>query len=160
MDKMKYVKSDLCQLGWISCMGCCGKDFKDKHSVAKGIEKNTIEYSRNKENLYFFMNRSKDLRESGICTNLVYDVHRDMIFCPLHPEQNQGKDLRLDHHSCDIMHVCRTAFLFDNWDKEMKNDFIKFLKVKKKKGQLDWYAFSQGMANGSLVDEFEGLKWD
>ena len=141
-------------------MGCCGREFKDKLSVAKGIEKNTLEFDRHKDKLRAFMDRSKDLRESGICRNLVYDVRRDMVYCPLHPDINQGKDLRVDHHFCDIMHVCRGAFLFEHWDDTMKNDFIKFLKVKKKKGALDWYAYSLGMADGSLVDEFEGLKWD
>jgi hypothetical protein len=141
-------------------MGCCGKEFKDKLSVAKGIEKNTLEFDRHRDKLDAFMNRSKDLRESGICRNLVYDVQRDMIYCPLHPEQNQGNDLRVDHHSCDIMHLCKGAFLFEHWDDVRKKEFISFLKKKKKQGGLDWHSFSLGMADDSLVDEFEGLKWD
>ena len=160
---MRYAKSNVCQLGWISCMGCCGKEFKDKLSVAKGIEKNTLEYTTHKQqgkSHNEFMGRSKDLRDSGICRNLVYDLSRDMIFCPMHPEKNGGKDIRAEHKHCDVMHLCRAAFFYDLWGEEMKTDFIKFLKSKKKEGKLDWYAYSLGMADGSLLDEFEGLKWD
>jgi hypothetical protein len=160
---MRYVKSSLCQLGWISCMGCCGHRFKDKHSVAQGIEKNTLEFRdhcRNGRDMTEFMNRSKDVRDCGVCRNLVYDPKADRLYCPLHPEMNQGVDLRIDHHYCDILHVCKTAFFFDLWGDELKNEFIKFLKNKRAKKELDWYAYSVGMANDTLLEEFEGLKWD
>lgn len=160
---MRYTKSNLCQLGWVSCIGCCGKEFKDKLAVAKGIEKNTIEYDRYAQQLRHpceFMNRSKDLRECGICRNVVYNVDKDNLYCPLHPEMNDGVDHRIDHHHCDIMHVCKAAYFFDLWDKQMKEGFIKFLRQKRKDGKMDWYTYSKGMADDSLIDEFEGLKWD
>ncbi|NQU79682.1 hypothetical protein HQ545_07995 [Candidatus Woesearchaeota archaeon] len=160
---MKYIKSELCQLGWISCMGCCGHSFKNKISVAKGIEKNTYEYIDNKSKnkaLQEFMNRSKERHSSGICQNLVYDKEKDKIFCPMHPELNSGKDIRLDHHYCDILHVCKTSFLFDLWDNKRKNDFLKFLRKKSRKDKLDWYTYSSKMTDNTLLEEFEGLKWD
>ncbi len=160
---MKYAKSNLCQLGWISCVGCCGRKFSDKLSVAKGIEKNTLEFKHHRisgKDHTHFMNRSKDLRECGICFNVVYDVDKNSLYCPLHPEHNNGKDHRLDHHFCDIMHLCKTSFFFDLWDDERKEAFMKFLKTKKKKGELDWYTYSIGMANDSFLQEFEGMKWD
>ena len=160
--EMRYAKSNLCQLGWISCMGCCGKEIKDKLSVAKGIEKNTLEFdSHNRQGRHKreFMNRSKDLRESGICKNLVYDTDKDRIYCPLHPELNDGIDHRIDHNHCDIMHVCKAAYFFDLWEKQMKEDFVKFIRHKKKEG-MSWYEYSKGMADDSLLEEFEGLKWD
>ncbi|MBW2964279.1 hypothetical protein KY363_02360 [Candidatus Woesearchaeota archaeon] len=159
---MKYVKTGLCQLGWISCMGCCGHQYKDKLSVAKGIEKNTIEYTEHMRwgrPVKDWMNRSKDRRDSGVCRNLVYDPAKDRIFCPLHPELNSGKDHRIDHHYCDVLHVCKTAFFYDLWDDKTKNDFVKFLRQKRKKGELDWYTYSMGMADDSLLAEFEGLNW-
>ncbi|MBW2967424.1 hypothetical protein KY362_02975 [Candidatus Woesearchaeota archaeon] len=161
---MRYEKSSLCQLGWLSCMGCCGHHFKDKIEVAKGIEKNTLEYGwsvRKGQPVTEWINRSKDLRKSGVCRNLVYDVEKDVVYCPAHPEVNggAGKDPRLDHHYCDILHVCKTAFFFDLWDNDRKKEFTDFLKKKKKAGELDWYKYSMKMADDSLLEEFEGLRW-
>ncbi len=144
-------------------MGCCGHGFRDKKSVAKGIEKNTLELrSHMKEggDLKDWMNRSRDRRESGICRNLVYDVESDAIFCPCHPDVNYGVDLRIDHHYCDILHVCKTAFFFGLWDEGMKKEFLSFLRKKKSAGELDWFSYSMGMADDSLLAEFEGLRWD
>ncbi|MBW2972187.1 hypothetical protein KY359_04090 [Candidatus Woesearchaeota archaeon] len=160
---MRYVKSDLCQLGWISCVGCCGHSFKDKLSVAKGIEKNTLEmhsYLKHGRSLSDWMNRAKDRRDCGVCHNIVYDTAKDRLFCPCHPAVNQGVDLRIDHHYCDILHVCKAAFFFDLWDGEMKNGFLRFLKEKRNDGKLDWYSYSKGMADDSLLEEFEGMKWE
>jgi len=159
---MKYTKSNLCQLGWLSCMGCCGHKFADKLTVAKGIEKNTLEYHKHVEGgktLKDYMNRSHELRDCGVCRNVVYDIKNDSLYCPLHPEINKGDDLRIDHKYCDIMHVCKTAYFFDLWEAPMKKEFIRFLRKKKKEG-LDWYNYSKGMADDSLLAEFEGLKWD
>jgi hypothetical protein len=160
---MKYEKSGLCQLGWLSCVGCCGHHFQGKLEVAKGIEKNTLEFrdhvSRGKD-LKVFMNRSKDRRESGICRNAVYDVAKDKVFCPLHPEENSGVDLRKDHHYCDTLHLCKTAFLFEQWDRTTQARFLKFIREKKQNNELDWYSYSMKMADDSLLDEFEGLDWN
>jgi hypothetical protein len=143
-------------------MGCCGHRFKDKFNVAKGIEKNTREFDSAQNNggdVKAWMNRSKDRRECGVCRNLVYDVGKDRLYCPVHPEVNMGVDLRVDHHYCDILHVCKTAFFFDLWDADRKQEFVKFLRAKKKSG-MDWYTYSMGMTDDSLLEEFEGLKWD
>ncbi|MFH1063815.1 MAG: hypothetical protein V1729_01910 [Candidatus Woesearchaeota archaeon] len=160
---MMYEKSNLCQLGWVSCMGCCGHKFKSKLHVAQGIEKNTKEFNSHVQRgkpMKEFMNRTKDVRECGICANMTYDVKTDAIYCPLHPEVNQGVDLRIDHPYCDILHVCTTAYFYDLWDAERKKEFIKFLKKKRRDGNLDWYKYSIGMSDDSLLQEFEGLKWD
>jgi hypothetical protein len=160
---MNYEKTDLCQLGWLSCMGCCGHKFGDKHSVAKGIEKNTLEYHsfrRTGKSHKDFMLRSKELRDSGVCRNLVYDTERDRIFCPLHPEENTGKDIRDEHRHCDVLHLCKTAFLFNLWDKETKTEFLHFLRKKKQGKELDWHSYSMKMVDDSLLDEFEGMDWN
>ncbi|MFC1742103.1 hypothetical protein ACFL3V_06215 [Nanoarchaeota archaeon] len=143
-------------------MGCCGHRFKDKLSVAEGIHKNTLEfdsYARQGKDLRSWMNRSKDVRGSGVCRNLVYNVAKDVVHCPVHPAVQGGEDMRVDHHHCDILHVCKAAFFFDLWEKPRKEEFVKFLREKKKKGLLDWYTYSMGMTDGSLLEEFEGLKW-
>lgn len=159
---MKYEKTELCQLGWLSCVGCCGHHFRDKLDVARGIHKNTLEFKdhvlRGKD-LKEFMNRSKDRRESGICRNAIYDVDKDKVFCPLHPEENQGVDLRKEHHYCDTLHLCKTSFLFEHWDAATQGKFLKFLREKRRKGELDWYKYSLKMVDDSLLDEFEGLDW-
>jgi hypothetical protein len=158
---MKYSRSDLCQLGWMSCMGCCGRDVKDKLSVAKGIEKNTIEYMKHAEEskpAHEFMNRSQSLRDSGICRNLVYDVQKDRIFCPLHPDLNSGVDIRINHEHCDVMHICKTSYLYSLWDDKRKSEFLRFLHKKKRQG-MDWYMYSKKMTNDELILEFEGMDW-
>ncbi len=163
VDIMKYIRSSLCQLGWLSCFGCCGHSFRDKKSVAKAIADNTVDFHRAKNSgvpVNEWMNREKDLHPSGVCYNLVYDHEKDEVFCPLHPERNGGHDHRIDHHSCDILHVCKTAFFFELWDKERQDAFLKFLRKKKRAGELDWYTYSLKMADDSLLEEFEGLKWD
>jgi hypothetical protein len=146
-------------------MGCCGHHFSDKVTLAKDIEKNTIEYSRVHQECIKckhhapkvdWIKQSKDLRASGVCRNLVYDVGKDMLGCPLHPEQNDGDDLRKEHLHCDTLYVCKTAFMFDLWDGSRQKAFLKFLK---KKG-LDWHSYSLGMAGDELLDEFEGLDWE
>lgn len=160
---MKYEKADLCQLGWLSCMGCCGNRFKDKFAVAKGIEKNTLEfesYQRTGRHKKEFMNRSMELRDSGICRNLVYDTERDRIICPLHPEENLGVELRHDHPKCDTLHVCKTSYLFNLWDKDTQTKFLRFVRKKKQTKELDWHSYSMKMVDGSLLEEFEGLDWD
>lgn len=160
---MKHVKSELCQLSFVSCVGCCGNKFADKKSVAESIQKNTLEYHQHKDsgkNHKEFMLRSKELRESGICRNAIYDPKKDKVYCPLHPELNEGKDIRSEHNHCDTLHVCKTAFLFDLWDEERKKEFISFLKKKNKEGKLCWHSYSLGMADDSLLKEFEGLRWE
>lgn len=162
---MRHAESALCQIGWLSCMGCCGHHFQDKLSVAKGIEKNTLEYGwavKKGEPVVQWLNRSKDLRKSGVCRNLVYDVDKDKVYCPAHPAVHglhEGKDPRLNHHHCDILHVCKTAFFYDLWEADRKKEFMDFLRHKKKAGELDWYTYSIKMADDSLLEEFEGLRW-
>ena len=155
---MTYIKSRLCQLPGLSCIGCCGHSFRDKLSIAKDIEKNTLEF-RKQTNQKEFMNRSKGIHSSGICKNIIYDTEQDKVHCPLHPEQNKGKEIRHDHPECDILHVCKTAFLFDLWDNSTKTRFLNFLKKKRKRGMC-WHKYSIKMVDESLLNEFEGLKWD
>ena len=160
---MEYAKSNLCQLGWISCFGCCGHGFKEKKDIAKSITKNTLEFHNHKKtdlHIVDWLNRSKDRRKSGICKNLVFDHKTEDIVCPGHPEQNKGKDHRLEHNYCDVLHLCKTAFFYDLWESERQEAFIKFLKNKKKQGKIDWHSYSLGMTSDELLEEFEGLKWN
>ncbi len=159
---MKYIKSDLCQLGWLSCFGCCGNNFKEKKEIAKAITDNTLEFHRYKKqqrHIREWMDRERSLKSAGICRNLIYDCKNDSIHCPLHPEKNQGEDHRTDHPHCDILHVCKTAFFFDLWEDSRRQKFLRFLKEKKEAGEIDWHSYSIGMADDTLLEEFEGLKW-
>jgi len=156
---MKHIPASLCQLDFLSCFGCCGNGMADKREIAKAITQNTLEFHRSDVHVKVWGNRSKDLHPAGICRNLIYDKSSDSIYCPLHPEKNNGVDYRVDHHTCDILHVCKTAFFFDLWADDMKDSFLLFLKKKQDDGELDWYSYSKRMADDSLLEEFEGLDW-
>ena len=134
----------------------------EKKLIAKAITKNTLEFHRHKKtdkHIKTWMNREKDLHPTGICRNLIYEKKSDSIHCPLHPEKNKGTDHRTDHHTCDILHVCKAAFFYELWAPDMKKSFLKFIKNKSKSGELDWHSYSVKMADDSLLEEFEGLDW-
>lgn len=157
---MKYTPTSLCHIDGLSCFGCCGHDFTSRKEVAQGILLNTLTYIKHtKEKLPVknFRERSQHLRFSGICYNLVYlDFEKNrknkIIGCPLHPTRNKGKDLRENY--CEIDHLCKSAFIFNNYSSKKKKEFINFLKNKK----LDWYTYSLMMDNNELIEEFESMK--
>jgi len=130
------------------CMGCCGHDFGNKQEIQEAIKKNTLEFQQFQDNLEKFRDRAfpMDLRK-GVCRNLIQINTR--ILCPLHPLQNNGKDLREGH--CDIDHLCITAKRFSGWDPKRRERFLNFLKQKK----LDLIDYSLGMDQGNLMEEFE-----
>ncbi|MFC1755660.1 hypothetical protein ACFL96_20110 [Thermoproteota archaeon] len=158
MEKLpNHTKSNLCQMPdlGISCVGCCGRIIHRKPSVEEALKKNTIEH-KHKSDIKEFIWRHppNDLRACGICPNLVKDdVRKGKVFCPAHPERNQGIDHRDGY--CDTLHLCKTAFLFDLWEKDLQKRFIAFIKHKVRKKQLDWYSYSIEMDNDGLLIEFE-----
>jgi hypothetical protein len=162
MDKtIKHTKSHLCQIPELnlSCIGCCGRIISSKKDVEEALKKNTVEF-RSSSDIKKFIWRFEPnkLRQCGICPNLVMDdVRKNKIFCPAHPEKNNDIEHREDY--CDTLHLCKTAFLFDLWDKETKKRFIALLKQKIKKKQLDWYSYSLRMDDDSLLIEFEDSKF-
>ena len=112
-----------------------------------------LTYRNQGKSMEKFRDRSKFLRSSGICYNLIFlgfekDRKSRVVGCPLHPEQNNGKDLRIGY--CEINHLCKAAQLYNRWGKKRKQEFIRFLKAKK----LDWYEYSVRMDNNELIDEF------
>ncbi|MBT5021931.1 hypothetical protein HOK51_03595 [Candidatus Woesearchaeota archaeon] len=162
---MSYIKSSLCNSLGVLCIGCCGKLSDSKEEVAQGIKKNTLEFKHsvsdkhNKKQLKHFRDRhpARELRNSGVCRNLIYDVDKDLIFCPIHQEicgTDNGTDLRDGH--CDTLHLCKAAFLFDLWPKEKRDEFISFLRKKMRKGMC-WHKLSKGLDNDKLLYEFEGI---
>ncbi|MBR9683853.1 hypothetical protein GOV03_04920 [Candidatus Woesearchaeota archaeon] len=147
---MVYTKSILCQLNG-GCMGCCGHSFVSKKKIEEAIKKNTLEFMgvdlRSEEELIEFRDRAlpRDLRD-GVCRNLIEKEGK--IFCPLHPEQNDGRELRTGH--CDINYLCRTAREFLSWSEEKQERFLKFIDSKK----LDNIEYSMKMNDNSLFMEF------
>ena len=97
------------------------------------------------------MTRTTELRNSGICANLIFKDGK--FFCPGHPALHSGKDYREVDKDCerDEHDGCKTFILFQKWDKEMQNKFIDFIKSK----NLDSYTYSIKMDNDSLLKEFE-----
>ena len=93
------------------------------------------------------------LRVSGVCYNLVWkDKEKRIIFCPLHPEaanNDNGNDMRKGH--CNPRYLCKTAYKFRRWSKKKQDRYIKFLKSK----NLEWYEYSVGTDDNSLLEEFE-----
>jgi len=116
----------------------------------KGIKKNTYEFNKSKS-LRLFMSRTKKLRPSGICANIVFKDGK--FFCPGHPELHNGNDYRELDKDCerDAYDGCKVFMLFQKWDKEKQEQFIGLIKSK----NLDSYTYSIRMNNNSLLKEFE-----
>lgn len=144
---------NLCQLDelGLSCIGCCGHNFGTKEELESSILKNTLEHN-DAEHMLTFRDRAKkeNLRKSGLCRNVIEKNGR--YFCPLHPLQNNGKELRKGH--CDIGYECKTFFEFNSWAKKKQDSFIKFLEKK----HLDNIDYSIGIDSGSLLKEFKQAK--
>ncbi len=133
-------------------MGCCGRAFPSKEEIKKAIEKNTSEFKeldpQTEKELIKFRDRAlpTDLR-NGVCRNLIQKDNK--ILCPLHPKQNNGKDLREGH--CDINYLCQTAKEFSTWPKHKQKKFLKFVKD----NEPDNIDYSIKMDKSSLLEEFE-----
>ncbi|MFH0978547.1 MAG: hypothetical protein V1837_04565 [Candidatus Woesearchaeota archaeon] len=143
---MKYTHSRLCQINHTGCFGCCGHTFGSKDEADIAIKKNTLEFAEYTDKREF-MNRSQELRECGICRNLIR-LPNGKLGCPLHPAVNE-EDLRVGH--CDVEHLCKAAQLFDSWDEKKQKKFLRFIKKQK----LDWYDYSIKIDNDELINAFE-----
>ncbi len=151
--KKNYVKSNVCQIDDLTCFGCCGNNYKTKDEVLIGIKKNTKEFEdwiSLEKPVKDFLRRMRFVRDCGVCFSVIEKDGK--VFCPGHPELNNGNDLREGH--CDIHYLCKTAYFYKEWDDKKKEKFIKFIKSK----NLEWYEFSIGMDNDSLLKEFEDDK--
>ena len=140
----------LCQLKnlELSCFGCCGNSYTNKKKLMRDIKKNTLEFD-NKKSISQFIVRTKHLRDSGICANLVFKDKK--YYCPGHPILHRGRDYRNLDPVCDKDFLCKTFGLFRQWPKEKQQKFLEFLKKKK----LDSFTYSIKMDNNSLLKEFE-----
>ena len=151
---MEYTETSLCQLNG-GCMGCCGHSFGSKQEVKEAIRKNTAEFlliePQNDADLIRFRDRAlaMDLR-AGVCRNLI--EKEGQFFCPLHPRQNSGRELREGH--CDITHLCKTAKEFAGWDNEMQKDFLDFIRRR----HLDNLDYSLKIDRGELLEKFKSLQ--
>jgi oligoribonuclease (3'-5' exoribonuclease) len=143
----------LCQLNelGLSCFGCCGNTYSHKKKLMRDVRKNTLEFE-NKKSLKSFMSRTKDLRLSGICANLVFEDEE--FFCPGHPALHNGRDYRDIDPDCHKGHLCKAYNYFQTWNKEKQQKFLDFIKSK----NLDSYTYSIKMDNDSLLKEFEKKK--
>jgi hypothetical protein len=144
----------LCQLGNLSCMGCCTSiRVRDKKVTETNLIINTKRFKLVKDPDKFSKESGYDVEpKSDMCKTLIKEGNK--VFCPAHPMSpyTKGKDMR---HFCDKKYWCPTMKRYLKWDNEIKEDFIKFIKSKK----LDWYAYSKGMDNDSFLIEFiEQLK--
>ena len=144
---MGYTKTLLCQYDGKGCFGCCGRDFKSKQDIEKDIKQNTHEFLYHNDMVRFRDRKEKlNLRPSGVCRNIV--IMDERVLCPLHPKMNKGEDLREGH--CDINYLCKTAKIFNSWNKRRQRKFLRFVKRQK----LDWIDYSIKMDNGTLLREF------
>lgn len=152
---MPKTHSSICVIGDLTCMGCCGRDYKPRKELEDGIYKNTLEFKKIKDRPTFIKRKDAEyLRSCGVCRNIIFtDETKTKVCCPVHPAFNEPgdtTDLREGH--CEIEYLCKVSFLYDLWDKDKQKAFIKFIQKK----NLDWYTFSIGMDNDSFVDEFDG----
>lgn len=119
---MKYTEVDLCRINGLSCFGCCGHHFKSKDEIIDALRKNEIEYAF-KKTLTSFMKRDSNLRDCGVCRNIV-TLKDGTLGCPGHPKQCK-KELR----TCDIMFECKASFYFKNeWTNNEKEKFFEHIK--------------------------------
>jgi len=139
----------LCQLKnlGLSCFGCCGNSYSNKKKLLNDIKKNTLEFE-NKKNITKFMTRTKELRDSGICANMIFK--NDKFYCPGHKSLH-NKDYRNLDKDCHRDFLCKTFNFFQHWDKAKQKQFLGLIKEKK----LDSYTYSIKMDNGKLLEEFE-----
>ncbi|MBL7055766.1 hypothetical protein ISS07_02530 [Candidatus Woesearchaeota archaeon] len=143
----------LCQLKDLnlSCFGCCGNTYSNKKKLLNDIKKSSKEFE-NKKSITQFMTRTKHLKESGICANLIFK--NDKFYCPGHPTLHNGKDFRNLDPDCDKNFLCLTFSSFQTWDKKKQKEFLEFIKKKVSNG-MDSHAYSINMDNGKLLKEFE-----
>lgn len=140
----------LCQLKefGLSCFGCCGNSYSNKRKLIRDIKKNTWEF-KNNDSISSFMTRTRELRDSGVCANIV--LKDGKFFCPGYPILNNGRDYRDLDPDCHKEHLCKAFSSFQTWDKKKQQKFLDFIKLKK----LDSYIYSIKMDNDSLLKEFE-----
>ena len=157
---------NLCMLPWgLRCMGCCGLDFAKKLSsdaktrFVQALVDNTREFQANDSPEDFrTCHASYDLHACGMCRKLIIEESGDVvdladrkhlrIMCPLHPACNDGKELR--RGECDPEYMCGAQRQFHTWEAERQERFIAFIE----KLDPDWFAYSVGMQNDSLIKEF------
>ncbi len=140
----------LCQpkeLG-LSCFGCCGNNYSNKKKLMRDIKNNTKEL-QNFKSMRLFISRTKRLRPSGICANLI--LKNGVFHCPGHPLLHNGRDYRNLDSDCDKDFICKTYSLFQTWSEEKKQKFLDFLKAK----NFDSFAYSIKMDSESILEEFE-----
>ena len=139
----------LCQLKefGLSCFGCCGNSYSNKRKLIKDIKKNTLE-SKNSKSISSFMSRTRELRDSGVCANVVLKDKK--FFCPGHPALHNGKDFRDLDPDCEKDHGCKAYAFFQGWSEEKQKQFLDFIKSK----NLDSFTYSIKMDNDSLLKEF------
>jgi oligoribonuclease (3'-5' exoribonuclease) len=140
----------LCQLEefGLSCFGCCGNNYSNKKKLMRDILRNKKDF-QNSKSVSSFISRTKCLRESGVCANVV--LKDGKFFCPGHPKLNNGKDYRHLDSDCLKDFMCKTYIIFKTWGNERQKQFLDFIKSK----NLDSYTYSIKMDNNSLLEEFE-----
>jgi len=145
------------------CMGCCGLDFaKDttnKRPFIEGMVQSRDELKQYKDKWdYKRRVRPEDLYPCGQCKQLVVEEDgtvdelvkkKHVCFtCPLHPAQNNGKEMRVGE--CDTDFMCESQHAWASWDESERDAFLKFIESK----NLDWFEYSKQMNNNSLLNEF------
>lgn len=169
---ISYVKNgvNLCQFEGFSCFGCCGYEFKGKKKAADSVYKQTKEYKRFGDGKYDrlrFRERRKfdDLNSGNFCRNLILEKglskselmrkKKVKLLCPLHPVHNDKLDLRDGH--CDKDYMCEMQVQFHKMKKIERERFIKWLRKRIKKEDIDWHTYSVFMDEDVFLKEYNRL---
>ncbi|MFT4326744.1 MAG: hypothetical protein ACMXYK_04540 [Candidatus Woesearchaeota archaeon] len=159
---------NLCRLSnGLRCMGCCGFDFAPKSArknhFITALQESTKEFKQYDDKLEYKKRYDpEDLHDCGLCRQMVLEEGDDELSfnklftkkhlkftCPLHPAQNDGKELRIGE--CDPAFMCQTQRMFlEEWSDWMKEKFIAFIEAK----DPDWYTYSKNMHNNTFLKEF------
>jgi len=136
---------NLCQFEKFSCFGCCGHDFVSREEIFSALKEQTKLLDSTKIEI-FCSRETPYVGKTGICEHLIFKDGK--VFCPCHPLQNDGNDLR--EPRCQKDHECETLKEFNKMSEDQKQKFLNFLRRK----NLDWFNYSIAMDDGSLLKEF------
>ncbi|MBD3361791.1 hypothetical protein GF358_03285 [Candidatus Woesearchaeota archaeon] len=144
-------KTELCTFREYYCMGCCLAPRKcpTRSELTAAIKANTVAFKQTKNSKKFAARENcGETKKCGVCNNQIFKGKK--VICPLHPGNNNGKDLR-KRKFCEINYLCPTQEEYNSWDRKLQKEFLAFVKSKKP----DWYQYSINIDNGGYLKEFK-----
>jgi hypothetical protein len=143
------IPDAICQLPQLhlSCFGCCGYDWATIEPVKKQIVMNTFYYTKLYSSKEAFADSTIGITDVGVCKGVV-NLEDGSVGCPLHPKQNDGKDLRTG--DCLRNYECNALRHYKKWPRDRRLQFLEHVA----RGNFDTYSYSMANANNTLIISF------